>query len=53
MAEAKIKEKAAKPYKVLDRMLDPKRREEVIQNYLADFNLNREEAIKQFEKAGY
>ena len=53
MAEAKIKEKATKTYNVLDRMLDPKRREEVIQNYMADFNLSREEAIRQLEEAGF
>jgi hypothetical protein len=44
MAEATTKEKGTKPYNVLDRMLDPKRREEVIQNYMADFKLSREDA---------
>lgn len=53
MAEVKIKEKATKAYNVLDRMRDPKRREEVIQNYMTDFKLSREEAIKQLEEAGF
>jgi hypothetical protein len=59
MADTKLKEKAAikqratKAHNVLDRMLDPKRREEVIQNYMSDFNLSREEAIRQLEEAGF
>jgi hypothetical protein len=53
VAEATTKEKVTKAYNVLDRMLDPQRREEVIKNYMADFNLSREEAVRQLEQAGF
>ena len=51
--KAATKEKASKANNVLDRMLDPKRREEAIQNYMSDFKLSREEAIRQLEHAGF
>jgi hypothetical protein len=38
---------------VLKAWVDPERREAVIQQYMKDYNLTREEAVKDLEAAGF